>query len=67
MLSLCFFFFLQEVYDVFLDLDANNTSYIHEVGRNTTHLHNKMAMLLSHPLQRPVQMQASHSLNPEEA
>ncbi|XP_072027388.1 BRISC and BRCA1-A complex member 1-like [Amphiura filiformis] len=54
----------KEVYDVFLDLDSNNTSYIHEVGRNTTHLHNKMAMLLGHPLQRPIQMQASHSLNP---
>ena len=59
-------FFSQEVYDVFLELDSNNTSYINEVGRNTTHLHNKMAMLLGHPLQRPIQMQASHSLIEEE-
>lgn len=56
----------KEVYDVFLELDSNNTSYINEVGRNTTHLHNKMAMLLGHPLQRPIQMQASHSLIEEE-
>ena len=56
----------QDIYDVFLDLDKNNTSYIHEVGRNTTHLYNKMATMVSHPLQRPEQVWCSYSLDREQ-
>ncbi|XP_072172952.1 BRISC and BRCA1-A complex member 1-like isoform X2 [Diadema setosum] len=56
----------KDIYDVFLDLDKNNTSYIHEVGRNTTQLYNKMAALVAHPLQRPEQIFSSYSLDPEQ-
>ncbi|XP_030835933.1 BRISC and BRCA1-A complex member 1 [Strongylocentrotus purpuratus] len=53
----------KDIYDVFLDLDKNNTSYIHEVGRNTTNLYNRMASLVAHPLQRPEQVFALYSLD----
>lgn len=58
--------YCKDIYDVFLDLDKNNTSYIHEVGRNTTQLYNKMAALVAHPLQRPEQVWAAYSLENEQ-
>lgn len=45
----------QEIYEFLCDLDEKYTSYIFEVTRNTTKLHNCMAKLLAHPLQRPFQ------------
>ena len=56
------FFPMQEIYDVFLNLDVHNTSYIHEVGRQTTQLYDKMAMLVAHPLQRPPQTQCQYNI-----
>ncbi|XP_041475412.1 BRISC and BRCA1-A complex member 1-like [Lytechinus variegatus] len=58
--------YCKDIYDVFLDLDKNNTSYIHEVGRMIPHLYNKMASLVAHPLQRPEQVFASYSLEIEQ-
>ncbi|XP_033636243.1 BRISC and BRCA1-A complex member 1-like [Asterias rubens] len=52
----------KEIYDVFLNLDVHNTSYIHEVGRQTTQLYDKMAMLVAHPLQRPPQTQCQYNI-----
>ncbi|XP_033117056.1 BRISC and BRCA1-A complex member 1-like [Anneissia japonica] len=52
----------KEVYDVFLDLDEQNRSYINEVGKNITQLHDKMAMFLAHPLQRPYQQHCYYTL-----
>lgn len=43
-------------------LDARNSSYILEVGRNATKLHDNMAKLLAHPLQRPLQKRASYAI-----
>ncbi len=52
----------KEIYDVFLNLDVHNTSYIHGVGRNTQKVHEKMAMLIAHPLQRPQQTQCQYNI-----
>ncbi|XP_065353528.1 BRISC and BRCA1-A complex member 1-like [Cloeon dipterum] len=42
------------------------TSYVFNVGRNPTKLHDCMAKLLAHPLQRPLQEDADYKLLPEE-
>lgn len=52
----------EEVYDEITALDPTNYSYILEVGRNAANIHNNMAKLLAHPLQRPRQNDASYSL-----
>lgn len=52
----------QEVFESFCDVDENLSSYLFEVTRNTTKLHNCMAKLLSHPLQRPIQKDAVYKL-----
>lgn len=52
----------QEVFESFCDVDENLSSYLFEVTRNTTKLHNCMAKLLSHPLQRPIQKDAIYKL-----
>ncbi|XP_038067992.1 BRISC and BRCA1-A complex member 1-like [Patiria miniata] len=54
--------FCKEIYDVFLNLDIHNTSYIHEVGRDSSMLRHKMAMLIAHPLQRPQQTQCEYKI-----
>ncbi|XP_022102890.1 BRISC and BRCA1-A complex member 1-like [Acanthaster planci] len=54
--------YCKEIYDVFLNLDVHNTSYIHEVGRDSAMLQEKMAMLLAHPLQRPQQTQCDYNI-----
>ncbi|XP_071953672.1 BRISC and BRCA1-A complex member 1-like [Antedon mediterranea] len=58
----------KEVYDVFLDMDEMNRAYINEVGKNITQLHDKMAMFLAHPLQRPYQQHCQYTVKdtPEE-
>lgn len=53
----------EEVYNELTALDAKNFSYILEVGRNATKLHDNMAKLLAHPLQRPLQRNASYSIS----
>lgn len=55
----------KEIFDVFLSLDKESTSYIHEVGRNTTHVYDKFAMLLAHPLQRQMQEVCNYSIFPK--
>ncbi|XP_035228634.1 BRISC and BRCA1-A complex member 1-like [Stegodyphus dumicola] len=45
----------QEIFEALCDLDEQNKSYIFEVTRNTTKLHNCMAKLLAHSLQRCAQ------------
>lgn len=52
----------EEVYKEITALDPTNYSYILEVGRNAANIHNNMAKLLAHPLQRPRQIDASYSL-----
>ncbi|XP_071853929.1 BRISC and BRCA1-A complex member 1-like [Apostichopus japonicus] len=54
----------KEIFDIFLALDKEATSYIHEVGRNTTHVYDKFAMLLAHPLQRQMQEVCTYSIFP---
>ncbi|XP_014470585.1 PREDICTED: BRISC and BRCA1-A complex member 1-like [Dinoponera quadriceps] len=52
----------EEVYAEITTLDTTNLSYILEVGRNAANIHNNMAKLLAHPLQRPLQNDASYTL-----
>lgn len=52
----------EAVYAEITALDTTNFSYIFEVGRNAAKLHDNMAKLLAHPLQRPLQKDASYSL-----
>lgn len=52
----------QEIFDSFIALDEELRSYVFEVSRNATKLHNCMAKLLSHPLQRPHQHLAHYKL-----
>lgn len=49
------------VYAEIAALDTTNYSYIFEVGRNPAKLHNNMAKLLAHPLQRPLQKDACYT------
>ncbi|XP_054715370.1 BRISC and BRCA1-A complex member 1-like [Uloborus diversus] len=52
----------QQIYEMLCDLDEQNKSYIFEVIRNTTKLHNCMAKLLAHPLQRSAQKDANYKI-----
>ncbi|XP_063975143.1 BRISC and BRCA1-A complex member 1-like [Diachasmimorpha longicaudata] len=45
----------EEVYTKLGELDVKQNSFIFEVARNPANLHNTMAKLLAHPLQRPKQ------------
>lgn len=49
------------VYAEIAALDTTNFSYILEVGRNAAKIHDNMAKLVAHPLQRPPQKDASYS------
>lgn len=53
----------EEIYNVLCDLDEKGFSYVFEVSRNATKLHDCMAKLLGHPLQRPIQKNAYYKLN----
>ncbi|KPJ02889.1 BRISC and BRCA1-A complex member 1 [Papilio xuthus] len=50
----------EEVYDALQDLD-NGYSYVYEVSRNATKIHDCIAKLLAHPLQRPLQKNTDYS------
>ncbi|XP_066593752.1 BRISC and BRCA1-A complex member 1-like [Prorops nasuta] len=53
----------EEVYSEIATLDTANFSYILEVGRNAAKLHDNMIKLMAHPLQRPLQKDASYTLS----
>ncbi|XP_023941294.1 BRISC and BRCA1-A complex member 1 [Bicyclus anynana] len=50
----------EEVYDSLQDLD-NGYSYVFEVSRNATKVHDCIVKLLAHPLQRPLQKNTDYS------
>lgn len=50
----------EEVYDALQDLD-NGYSYVYEVSRNATKIHDCIAKLLAHPLQRPLQKNTDYT------
>jgi len=52
----------EAVYAEIAALDTTSFSYIFEVGRNAAKIHDNMAKLLAHPLQRPSQRDASYTL-----
>ncbi|XP_076239507.1 BRISC and BRCA1-A complex member 1 [Calliopsis andreniformis] len=54
----------EEIYKEVATLDTTNLSYILEVGRNAAKLHDNMAKLLAHPLQRPPQKDACYTIYP---
>ncbi|XP_056374079.1 BRISC and BRCA1-A complex member 1 [Hyla sarda] len=58
----------KDAFDFFSSLDTKGTSYKYEVSITgpALELHNCMARLLAHPLQRPFQSHASYSLLEEE-
>ncbi|XP_012152948.1 BRISC and BRCA1-A complex member 1 [Megachile rotundata] len=54
----------EEIYSEIARLDTKNVSYILEVGRNAAKLHDNMAKLLAHPLQRPQQKDVCYAIYP---
>ncbi|CAH0605552.1 unnamed protein product [Chrysodeixis includens] len=50
----------EEIYDALQDLD-NGYSYVYEVSRNATKIHDCIAKLLAHPLQRPLQKNTDYT------
>ncbi|KAG6457470.1 LOW QUALITY PROTEIN: BRISC and BRCA1-A complex member 1 [Manduca sexta] len=50
----------EDIYDALQDLD-NGYSYVFEVSRNATKIHDSIAKLLAHPLQRPLQKNTDYS------
>ncbi|RVE44010.1 hypothetical protein evm_011308 [Chilo suppressalis] len=50
----CALYKCEEIYDALQDLD-NGYSYVFEVSSNATKIHDCIAKLLAHPLQRPLQ------------
>lgn len=58
----------QETFAAFSNLDAKGTNYKYEVSLSgpAVELHNCMAKLLAHPLQRPFQTHASYSMLEDE-
>ncbi|PSN51169.1 hypothetical protein C0J52_06071 [Blattella germanica] len=56
----------EEIFNVLYELDDRGFSYVLDVPRNTTKLHDSMAKLLGHPLQRPVQKVAYYKLELQE-
>lgn len=56
----------EDIFDALCELDEKGTSYIVEVSRNPTKLHDSMAKLLAHPLQRPLQREVVYRLSPPE-
>jgi hypothetical protein len=56
----------EEIFSVLDELDDRGFSYVLDVPRNTTKLHDNMAKLLGHPLQRPIQKVAYYKLEVQE-
>lgn len=56
----CSLYKCEEIYDALQDLD-NGYSYVYEVSRNATKIHDCIAKLLAHPLQRPLQKNTDYS------
>ncbi|XP_068631330.1 BRISC and BRCA1-A complex member 1-like [Battus philenor] len=56
----CALYKCEEIYDALQDLD-NGYSYVYEVSRNATKIHDCIAKLLAHPLQRPLQKNTDYS------
>ncbi|XP_017798282.1 PREDICTED: BRISC and BRCA1-A complex member 1-like [Habropoda laboriosa] len=54
----------EEIYAEIATLNTANLSYILEVGRNAIKLHDNMAKLLAHPLQRPPQKDVCYAICP---
>ncbi|KAK4299210.1 hypothetical protein Pmani_028502 [Petrolisthes manimaculis] len=50
------------IFDLLCGLDESGLSYILEVSRNATKLHNHCGSLLAHPLQRPTQRAVHYTL-----
>ncbi|KAJ8733459.1 hypothetical protein PYW08_001757 [Mythimna loreyi] len=56
----CSIYKCEEIYDALQDLD-NGYSYVYEVSRNATKIHDCIAKLLAHPLQRPLQKNTDYA------
>lgn len=56
----CTLYKCEEIYDALQDLD-NGYSYVYEVSRNATKIHDCIAKLLAHPLQRPLQKNTDYT------
>ncbi|CAK1598560.1 unnamed protein product [Parnassius mnemosyne] len=56
----CALYKCEEIYDALQDLD-NGYSYVYEVSRNATKIHDCVAKLLAHPLQRPLQKNTDYT------
>ncbi|KAL0832601.1 hypothetical protein ABMA28_000799 [Loxostege sticticalis] len=56
----CALYKCEEIYDALQDLD-NGYSYVYEVSRNATKIHDCIAKLLAHPLQRPLQKNTDYN------
>ncbi|XP_076629065.1 BRISC and BRCA1-A complex member 1 [Colletes latitarsis] len=54
----------EKIYAELATLETTNFSYILEVGRNAAKLHDNMAKLLAHPLQRPPQKDTCYTIIP---
>ncbi|XP_047108099.1 BRISC and BRCA1-A complex member 1-like [Schistocerca piceifrons] len=52
----------EEAFSVLDGLDEQELSYVYDVLRNATKLHDHMAKLLAHPLQRPAQKRTHYKL-----
>ncbi|XP_047528664.1 BRISC and BRCA1-A complex member 1-like [Vanessa atalanta] len=58
----CALYKCAEVYDSLQDLD-NGYSYVFEVSKNATKIHDCIAKLLAHPLQRPLQKNTDYTFS----
>lgn len=56
----CSLYKCEDIYDALQDLD-NGYSYVYEVSRNATKIHDCIAKLLAHPLQRPLQKNTDYT------
>ncbi|XP_026496661.1 BRISC and BRCA1-A complex member 1-like [Vanessa tameamea] len=58
----CALYKCAEVYDSLQDLD-NGYSYVFEISKNATKIHDCIAKLLAHPLQRPLQKNTDYTFS----
>lgn len=56
----CALYKCEEAFDILQNLD-NGYSYVFEVSRNAAKIHEFMAKLLAHPMQRPLQKKSDYS------
>ncbi|KAG0711975.1 BRISC and BRCA1-A complex member 1 [Chionoecetes opilio] len=54
------------IFDLLCGLDESGWSYVLEVSRNATKLHNYFGTLLAHPFQRPIQKDVHYALLPKQ-